>query len=76
MRGKTILYGCAGFAMLLFPLLCRGQEFFPNTESASNLPKGALSIKFANEFYKDETALRLWQGYTVAYGISSKDNDK
>ena len=51
---------------------CYAQEFFPTYGSASNLPKGVLSIKFSNEYYTDESQPRWWQGYTFSYGISSK----
>ena len=48
------------------------QELYPNAEPASNVPKRVLRIKLANEVFKEINQLRLWQGYSFIYGISSK----
>lgn len=60
------------FILLLLPFSGRSQELFPIAESASNIPKGALVVKLANEAYEDISQLRFWQGYTFTYGINSK----
>jgi len=57
---------------LLFAPFCKAQELFPNTEPASNVPKGVLRISLANEVFGEMTQLRLWQGYSFIYGISPK----
>ncbi len=62
-------------AFILFFFLSsfvEAQELFPNTDPASNVPKGILRAKISNELFKEMSRLRLWQGYTVIYGISPK----
>jgi len=57
--------------VLLFSIAGRAQEFFPNAETASNIPKGVLSVSLANEVYNDASQTRIWQGYAFMYGLSS-----
>ena len=52
--------------------LCEAQELFPNSEPASNVPKGVLRLKLSNEVFEEITQLRLQQGYSFIYGFSSK----
>jgi hypothetical protein len=58
--------------LILFPFYSRAQELFPNAEPASNVPKRVLRLKLENEVFKEITQLRLQQGYSFIYGISSK----
>ena len=59
------------FTLFLLPKFCGAQELFPNTDPASNIPKGVLRVKLENEIFKEISQLRLQQGYTCIYGISS-----
>jgi len=61
--------------LLLFvfiPPFCGAQELFPNTDPASNVPKGVLRIKLENEIFTEITQFRLQQAYSFIYGFSSK----
>jgi hypothetical protein len=58
--------------MLLCSFACSAQEFFPNAETASNLPKGVLATSLSNEFYNDVSQFRTWQGFAFTYGLSSQ----
>jgi hypothetical protein len=58
--------------LFLIPYYCGAQEFFPNADPASNPPKGVLRLKLSNEIFQEITQLRLQQGYSFIYGISSK----
>jgi len=46
------------------------QELFPNTEPASNIPKGVLGIRMSNEFYKEITVLRSMQNLKFMWGFT------
>ena len=48
----------------------KAQELFPNSEPASNVPKGVLRIGLANEAFQEYSQFRLWQGYSFIYGIT------
>ncbi len=54
------------------------QELFPNTEPASNCPKGVLTIRQINEFFTeytpshDTSRTRSMNGLMIMYGVSSK----
>jgi hypothetical protein len=58
--------------LFFLPQCCGAQELFPNAEPASNVPKGVLRLKLANEVFTEITQLRLQQGYSFIYGLSSK----
>ncbi|MNS33694.1 hypothetical protein D3C72_658100 [compost metagenome] len=50
----------------------RAQELFPNTEPASNIPKGTLGIRLMSEFYKESNQLRNFNGLRLMYGLTPK----
>jgi len=56
----------------MLPALLRAQELFPNTEPASNIPKGALGVRFFSESYNEVDKLRNLFALKIMYGVTSK----
>ncbi len=48
------------------------QELFPHSEPASNIPKGVLGIRIANEGFNEITQFRSQQNFRFMFGITSK----
>ena len=60
---------------LIFFLHCAavsGQELFPNTEPASNVPKGVLGVRVYDETYKEFGQLRNMVALKLMYGVLPK----
>lgn len=51
---------------------CAAQELYPHAEPASNIPKGVLGMRVANEFFNEVTQLRSLQNYRFMFGLNSK----
>jgi hypothetical protein len=62
------------FLLLLFSLYTKGQELFPNTEPASNVPKGVVGVRLTYDRYKEQTSNRIKESYhaRIMYGITPK----
>lgn len=56
--------------LLLVQRAIFAQELFPNTEPASNLPKGVFGLRGAVNYYNEAGQPRTWTGYKFMYGIS------
>ena len=52
--------------------LINAQELFPNTEPASNCPKGVLTVRQFNEFYKEYSQFRKMDGFMFMYSVNSR----
>jgi hypothetical protein len=48
-----------------------GQELFPHTEPASNIPAHVLGLRLASESYDEVGQPRNWLGLKVMYGVTS-----
>lgn len=57
--------------LLLAPAL-RAQELFPLSEPASNIPKGALGVRFYSETYKEVNQLRNMTSLRLMYGVTPR----
>jgi hypothetical protein len=60
---------------LLLLIICnntKGQELFPNTESASNVPKGVLGVRIFTETYKEVSIPRNMAALKLMYGLTPK----
>ncbi len=53
--------------LLFFSPQARAQELFPMTESASNIPKGALGIRFFSESYNEVDRMRNLFALKIMY---------
>ncbi len=52
--------------------LAFSQELFPHSEPASNIAKGVLGIRIANEGFNEITQFRSQQNFRFMFGITSK----
>lgn len=59
-------------SLLFLSAITDAQELYPNTEPASNLPKGVLAFRLANQIHQEVNQTRLWQGYRFMFGINEK----
>jgi hypothetical protein len=48
------------------------QELFPTTESASNVPRGAVGLRVWGEGYKEDGLVRSISGLRILYGLTPK----
>ncbi|HEU4716890.1 MAG TPA: hypothetical protein VFU15_03615, partial [Bacteroidia bacterium] len=60
------------FSCFLLPAFLFSQELFPNTEPASNMPKGVLAFRIAGEYYSEVGQPRIWTGYRFKYGFTAR----
>jgi hypothetical protein len=52
--------------------LAQGQELFPLSEPASNIPKGALGVRLFSESYNEVNQLRNMTGLRLMYGVTPR----
>jgi len=67
---KSLLF--SGFVFGLSVLPMAGQELFPNTESASTVPKGVLGVRVFDETYREVDLLRNLFVLRLMYGVLPK----
>jgi hypothetical protein len=65
MKKYLFLFSC----MLLLSVSLSAQELFPNTEPASNVPKGALGVRVFNETYQEVNQIRDMFALKLMYGL-------
>ena len=58
--------------VLFLSSAARAQELFPNTEPASNVPKGALGIRLADESYNEVDRVRSLFMLKLMYGVTPR----
>ena len=56
----------------IIPFLVQAQELFPIAEPASNIPKGALGIRFFSETYNEVDRIRNLFALRIMYGITPR----
>lgn len=70
---RRYIYGWASIIFLLFFVSSiNAQELYPHVEPASNIPKGVLGIRLANEGYNEINQFRTQQSLRVMYGFTPK----
>ncbi|WP_299251357.1 hypothetical protein [uncultured Cytophaga sp.] len=59
---------------IFFSFYSKGQELYPNTESASNVPKGIVGVRLTYDRYKEQSSNRIKEAYhaRIMYGITPK----
>ncbi|MGQ0827394.1 MAG: hypothetical protein ACT4ON_03250 [Bacteroidota bacterium] len=58
--------------LIFFTSPIKAQELYPHVEPASNIPKGVLGIRLANEGYNEINQFRTQQSLRFMYGFSPK----
>ncbi|MGZ4033425.1 MAG: hypothetical protein ACXVPU_10995 [Bacteroidia bacterium] len=67
---QKIAYSFFLFFSLIFSV--EAQELFPHADPASNIPKGVLGIRIANEGFNEITQFRSQQNVKFMFGFSPK----
>lgn len=59
-------------SLLLLSGVAAGQELFPLSEPASNIPKAALGVRLFSETYKEVNQWRNMTGLRLMYGVTPR----
>lgn len=60
------------FILSLQPMGAKGQELFPLSEPASNIPSGVLGVRLFSESYKEIHQIRNLTGLRLMYGATPR----